>query len=248
MNTCENLINNENQIKDENIKTDIPKYPSEEQIYTKNPNESNNINDQSNPLIEDYDAPIPQSGINMYNISDNNFILSDSDFNSIPHKNIYKYNNNTLYISTGLLCNNIVGLIFFIVGVGGISTVIFVEEWYGTFGFGVVFLALSICLMCTQIYRIYIIFGINDLTIIRRAFFRKSTKVYLPGELRSAFLTTEMPGKDYNHRYVLKIDTTNQGNQIGFANSTKYPLFTREEIDYFNLVVKSHIRQNMNNQ
>ena len=114
MDTPDKLFINEdkNQIINENNNIDNPQYPSQEQIYTRNPNEIENINEQSQPLIEDYDAPLPQKDNNTKNIIDINFALSDSEFNKIPHQNIYKIGNNTLHISTGLLHNNIIGLIF----------------------------------------------------------------------------------------------------------------------------------------
>ena len=121
------------------------------------------------------------------------------------------------------------------------------DEWYGTFPLGVVFTALGICLMCTQIYRIYITFGVNELTLIRRAFFRKSTQVYRPGDLKNIFLSTQIPNKGYNHGYVFKIITTNHGTIIGFVKDTTSAYFTREEMDYFNKIVNAYIRQNLNN-
>ena len=162
----------------------------------------------------------------------------------VHHKGVHQPDANNIYISTGC-CFKIMPIIFFIFGAVFSCMFLFAEGIGGIIGtvFGVIFVLISFCMMCKGYYSVYFTMGPNNLTVTKKALCGRSTRVYLPGELISVELTHDIlptrDGRTFN--YQLNINTTNSGTDIAFRVGQSSPIFTMEEIGYFNFKITNFL-------
>ena len=227
--------------------------PQQQPIYANYPNQPNPYPGMQPPQpIPGYQAsPIPQQNqvgaLNVNNVPNIDY-QKYTNVSQVHHKGVHQPDANNIYISTGC-CFKIMPIIFFIFGAVFSCMFLFAEGIGGIIGtvFGVIFVLISFCMMCKGYYSVYFTMGPNNLTVTKKALCGRSTRVYLPGELISVELTHDIlptrDGRTFN--YQLNINTTNSGTDIAFRVGQSSPIFTMEEIGYFNYVINFHIQNNM---
>ena len=236
-----------------------PQYSSipqqQQPMYTNN-SENSYPGAQPPQPIAGYQAPsIPQQSqvgvpgsVNVNNVPQIDY-KKYTNVSQVHHRGIHQPDTNSIYVSTGC-CFKIFPIIFLIFGVGFASLIIFVHEIGGYIGsaMGFLFIFISICMMFKGYYSVYFYMGPNTLTVTKKALCGKSTRVYMAGELVNIEMTHDITyntkgGAIFN--YQLNINSTNSGTDIAFRVGQSSPLFTMEEIGYFNYVINFHILNNM---
>ena len=260
-------------------KTSKKKNKRDSVLKTKNNNKkiSNQLNNQAmaysnNPLNYQnaYQLPIalqgnlPTPGYNMYQqnpMPNQQYVLPQNaaidyqqitNVNQIQHMGIYQPDVGSLYLSLGC-CFKIFPIIFLILGLGIIPLFIVVKgnNGYICTAIGVLFVIISIVMMFKGYYTVYIVMGVNDLTLTKKALCGKNTTTYGPGELLSIELSHDITHKYRKgrerkmHNYQLDITTSDNSVSTVFRVGQNTRLFTLEEIDYFNYVVNFHIQTKM---
>ena len=225
--------------------------PQQQPIYTNNPPNPYPVVQPSQP-IQGYQASLinqqPQPGsLNVNAIPDIDY-AKYKNVSQVHHKGIHQPDATSIYVSTGC-CFKIFPIIFFIFGGVFSCMLLFADGVGAVIGtiFGVIFVLISFIMMFKGYYSVYFYMGPNNLTVIKKALCGRSTRLYLPGELTSIEITHDIMatknGSSFN--YQLNINTVNGGTDIAFRVGQSSPIFTMEEIGYFNYLINFHIQNNM---
>ena len=224
-------------------------------------NESQNDKVNDDPLFSINQKDIPVSP----NFFDNNDpIGTDSmstpaldyknytNVNQLNHKRIYQPKDNIIFIYLGCF-TKVFPIIFIIFGLIFCSPYFFASGFISYFALilGIILLLMGILIMAKGYYKINFIMGQNDITIIKVALIGKKKEFYGPGELEYIELKYNFVPENLNegiklmHRYVLNIFKSNQENNIILDLGQNKPIFTMEEIGYFNYIINEHIQNKM---
>ena len=228
-------------------------------------NAINYPNHQQLPITSPGSIPLPMNNINMYpqnpmyyqqNVIPQNAAIDFqhiTNVNQISHINMYQPDVGSLYISLGC-CIKIFPIIFLILGLGIIPLFVVVKgnNGYICSAIGALFVIASIVMMIKGYHTVFFLMGVNDLTVTKKALCRTETTVYGPGELLSVELshdithrTTKKGRRRRMHNYQLDIVTSDNSVSQVFRVGQNSPMFTPEEMDYFNYVINFHIQTKM---
>ena len=241
-------------------------YPAPNFDNSNNQNPSNNIiTPYSNnpPMIQHFPSPGPQN-INQeyyapqicpqgYNqpqqlnqpiqIQEINY-ANYTNVNQFNSKNIHQIDSNNIYLSLGC-CFKIVPIIFFLVGLAAaLSAFAHGFGGYIACGIGVIFLIISIVWGCKNYYSVYFTMGDSALIMVKKSLLRRKTKVFRFGELHSIELK-EIKAKGGRMHYLLDVTYTNMRTETEFHEQSGVPLFTHEEMGFFNYIINRHIQTKM---
>ena len=93
--------------------------------------------------------------------------------------------------------------------------------------------------------------GENNLKITKKALIGKKVNIYEKGDLdyiefKYNFIVEQIEkGRKPMHKYILTIVKSNQETETPLDIGQNKPLFTVEEIGYFNYVINNHIQNKM---
>ncbi len=170
----------------------------------------------------------------------------------INHKGIYQPSNDFLYIYIGC-CSKIFPIFSIIFGLAFTSPFFYSDGFISYFSLilGIIFLLIGILIMFKGYYLIYFLIGENNLTIIKKALIGKQKNIYEKGQLeyiefKYNFVIDDIEkGRRPMHKYILTIVKSNQEKETVFDIGQNKPLFTVEEIGYFNYIINNHIQNKM---
>ena len=182
----------------------------------------------------DQQAPTPQIDYSLI-----------ASINQLQHQSIFEAEQNTLFITLGC-CFKVLPIILFLCGVAcSLSAFSYGFGGYIACGIGIIFLIISIVWGCKNYYSIYFIMGDSALTMIKKALFRRKTKIFRFGELHSIELKEIVAKGKRSFHYVLDVTYTNMSSQTEFHQDSGVPLFTHEEMGFFNYIINRHIQTKM---
>jgi len=230
-------------------------------------NSNNPINYQNHyqlPITSPGNIPLPMNNMypqnpmyNQQNVIPQNAAIDFqhiTNVNQIAHINMVQPDVGSLYISLGC-CIKIFPIIFLILGLGIIPLFVVVKgnNGYICSAIGALFVIASIVMMIKGYHTVFFLMGANDLTITKKALCRTETTVYGPGELLSIELSHDITHRTSRksrrmrkiHNYQLDIVTSDNSVSQVFRVGQSSPMFTPEEIDYFNYVINFHIQTKM---
>ena len=230
--------------------------------YTNNPSVIQ-TQPQPNPqnIGQEYYAPqISPQGYNQYqqiNPQVNNQVCNQpiqiqeinyanyTNVNQVHNQGIHQIDSNNIYLSLGC-CFKVLPIILFLCGVAcSLSAFSYGFGGYIACGIGIIFLIISIVWGCKNYYSIYFIMGDSALTMIKKALFRRKTKIFRFGELHSIELKEIVAKGKRSFHYVLDVTYTNMSSQTEFHEDSGVPLFTHEEMGFFNYIINRHIQTKM---
>ena len=224
-------------------------------------NEQQNDDDKDEPMFSNNINDIVE-GINFFNNDESigTGIISTpaidyknyTNVNQLNHRGIYQPKNNLIYIYFGCF-TKIFPIIFIIFGLAFASPFFFTSGFisYFTLVLGIIFLLVGILIMIKGYYKISFLMRDNNLIIIQKALLCKKTNIYNPGdleyiELKYNFIVENIDkGIRPMHRYKLDIIKSNQNSESVFDVGQNKPIFTMEEIGYFNYIINEYIKNKM---
>ena len=230
--------------------------------YSNNP--INYQNHYQLPITSPGNIPLPMNNMypqnpmyNQQNVIPQNAAIDFqhiTNVNQIAHINMVQPDVGSLYISLGC-CIKIFPIIFLILGLGIIPLFVVVKgnNGYICSAIGALFVIVSIVMMIKGYHTVFFLMGVNDLTVTKKALCRTETTVYGPGELLSIELSHDITHRTSRksrrmrkiHNYQLDIVTSDNSVSQVFRVGQSSPMFTPEEIDYFNYVINFHIQTKM---
>ena len=190
------------------------------------------------PYPEPNNYPAPQINYAQY-----------SNVEQVHHRGVHQPDANTLYVSTGC-CFKIFPIIFLIFGLGLSPACLYADNVIGAIAgtvVGVLFIAISIIMMFIGYYSVYFYLGDNTLTVTKKALCGRKVTLFGPGQLVSIELKHDITytGRDNLNNYQLDIISVGGATDTVFRVGQNSPLFTYEEIGYFNYVINTHIQTRM---
>lgn len=175
-----------------------------------------------------------------------------TNVNQINHKNIYQPSDELIYIYIGCF-SKIFPIIFIIFGIAFSSPCFYSGGFIAYFSLflGIIFIILGILIMFRGYYCIYFLMGENNLKITKRALIGRKENIYEKGDLdyvefKYNFVVDQIEnGVKPMHKYTLTIVKSNKETDIPLDIGQNKPLFTVEEIGYFNYIINNHIQNKM---
>ena len=218
----------------------------EEPMFSNNPNDISEI-----PNFFNNNEPIGTGIISTPAIDYKNY----SNIEQINHRSIFQPKDNIIYIYLGFFVK-IFPIIFIIFGITFGSPFFFTSGFisYFTLILGIIFLLIGLLIMIKGYYRIKFIMEENNIIIIKEALCAKKKNYYGPGDLEYIELKYDFLVEDIDkgirpmHKYNLNIIKSNQDIEMVLDVGQNKPIFTMEEIGYFNYIINEHIQNKMNRQ
>ena len=175
-----------------------------------------------------------------------------TNVNQINHKNIYQPSDELIYIYIGCF-SKIFPIIFIIFGLAFSSPCFYSKGFiaYFSLAMGIIFIVIGILVMFLGYYSVYFLMGENNLKITKKALIGKKVNIYEKGDLdyiefKYNFIVEQIDtGRKPMHKYILTIVKSNQETETPLDIGQNKPLFTVEEIGYFNYVINNHIQNKM---
>ena len=175
-----------------------------------------------------------------------------TNVNQINHKNIYQPSDELIYIYIGCF-SKIFPIIFIIFGLAFSSPCLYSKGFiaYFSLAMGIIFIVIGILVMFLGYYSVYFLMGENNLKITKKALIGKKVNIYEKGDLdyiefKYNFIVEQIEkGRKPMHKYILTIVKSNQETETPLDIGQNKPLFTVEEIGYFNYVINNHIQNKM---
>ena len=202
------------------------------------------------PQISPQPGYSPQVGIAVQPAQPvNNDYKNYNNISQIPHKNVFQPDANTFYISIRG-CSKVMPFIFAAIGI--MFFILITQSNSSDIRnflviLGVLFMLISLLAFCRMFNYIFFILGPNNLTIKRKAFLGRKTKIYSPGELQriefNSYYNHIQSGFIYN--YAIVVVPTKGNAETIFSTNTKSAKFTLEEINYFLYFINAHIQAKM---
>ena len=175
-----------------------------------------------------------------------------TNINQLNHRGIIQTDSNTFYL-TKKCCSKLFPILFSSFSLF-LSTVIFwTEVSTATICLcvvGGIFVILGILMLCRSYISVYFILGPNNIKVVQKAWCGSKTTIYNSGQITKIIFALSM--ESFKNSPFMSYHVTIYQNIPGyppefmiFANGNKTPLYTEEEIGYFNYVVNNHIKKNM---
>ena len=176
-----------------------------------------------------------------------------TNVSELNHKGIFQPSDNLIYIYIGCFFK-IFPIIFLIFGISFASPSFYSQGFIAIFALilGIIFVIIGILIMFKGYYSIYFLMGENNLTITKKALIGKKVNYYEKGQLEYIEFKYDFNLEDIDkgirpmHKYILNIVKSNQEIDVPLEVGQNKPLFTVEEMGYFNFIINRHIQNKMN--
>ena len=225
-------------------------------------NNLNNNNQQNNaPPVEVYQYP-NSSDFPQYNQTTNSnqpqIDYSKYDnLNQLNHRGISQGNDNTFYI-TRRCCTCVRWFPFIYITLSlSFCLSLLLDITVGTVIFSIfgLFLAsLGMLMLCKSYHSVYFILNPNNIKVTLVAWCGRKSIIYESGQINQVIfnstLTKSDKGKNfYNYEIIINQNIPGKDHELSlFDDGSKNPLYTEEEIGFFNYIVNHHIQSKLNNQ